>query len=595
MKGKHFPRIVGAVMLSVVLLVAALAQGQQPDKVEAVLLAVEGSSITATWSEVAGAERYELELRDDTSTATPADNVTARTYTIGFLTPGVEYTVRVRAIIGTSEGPWSDAVTATAGINKVTGLALEPGHEQIIATWDGVPGATGYEVEWWRKGDPGDPDDIDNSPASFLFAVVEDPTYTIPNLDNGIDYTVRVAARAVGDGISSVYGEYSDTDFVAPVPSMLAAPQNVQVVPGRSGELIVTWDPVEDATGYEIYWEDSAGDGGDKAVTGTTHTIDGVVNGTSYSIYVFATADSGMVAGLDSETVSGIPRTPLVKVTGLQVYSADESLVVDWDEVEGAERYQLQRRTALNPTWLTRHTTDPPPYTWDNLTNGLTYEIRVRAKADGSSTIGEWSEVATGTAGCPALARVENLRLRQRRNSLIASWKPLSGSTCNVLYEVQYRLTATQGWSSTGGPTELAKVRIWNLTNGIGHDVRVRAVQPLADDEFDRGPWSYVETATPRDWRARLDAPEITSVVVGNRRVTLTWEPLEAAAYYEVYRIRVGGSVGTNIEGIDTVEYVLLGLTAGMKYRVKVRGIRAPGTAPGPWSESYIVTPSGTS
>ena len=84
----------------------------------------------------------------------PARNNTGNvTFTDGNVTQGSTYVYRVAAenVAGLSAyvGPTTVPVDVPAAPSGVTATAVRQGNgERITATWDAVPGATGYSVQW---------------------------------------------------------------------------------------------------------------------------------------------------------------------------------------------------------------------------------------------------------------------------------------------------------------------------------------------------------------------------------------------------------------------------------------------------------------
>ena len=81
-------------------------------------------------------------------------------------------------------------------------------------------------------------------------------------------------------------------------------PQYVQISPGQSQELVVSWNaPASDGgsaiTGYKVQWKETAGswdtpaDVSETTVTGKTHTITGLTGGLEYAVRVIAVNDIG--------------------------------------------------------------------------------------------------------------------------------------------------------------------------------------------------------------------------------------------------------------------------------------------------------------
>ena len=93
-------------------------------------------------------------------------------------------------------------------------------------------------------------------------------------------------------------------------------PQYVQISPGQSEELVVSWRaPASDGgsaiTGYKVQWKEAAGswdtpaDVSETTVTGKTHTITGLTDGLEYAVRVIAVNDIGDGPPSSEETCPG--------------------------------------------------------------------------------------------------------------------------------------------------------------------------------------------------------------------------------------------------------------------------------------------------
>ena len=93
-------------------------------------------------------------------------------------------------------------------------------------------------------------------------------------------------------------------------------PQYVQISPGQSEELVVSWNaPASDGgsaiTGYKVQWKEAAGswdtpaDVSETTVTGKTHTITGLTGGLEYAVRVIAVNDIGDGPPSSEETCPG--------------------------------------------------------------------------------------------------------------------------------------------------------------------------------------------------------------------------------------------------------------------------------------------------
>ena len=76
---------------------------------------------------------------------------------------------------------------------QVMGLMVEPGNGQLVVEWTAVANATGYEVQW-----KSDSQGYNNSGRRAVIGSGSTTSHTIPNLNNGTEYTVRMRATRIG-------------------------------------------------------------------------------------------------------------------------------------------------------------------------------------------------------------------------------------------------------------------------------------------------------------------------------------------------------------------------------------------------------------
>ncbi len=174
-------------------------------------------SLRVSWNAVTGADRYVVEWKSGSEVYGSAREATVSgtSYTIGGLTPGTEYTVRVfpatRVNLASSpEEPevWAVVCSSTpstevsgtpdAPLGQVTGVMVKPGVRSLDVSWSAVADADGYKVQWKRSGEDYDP--TRRQAVTTVTATDPGTSYTIPDLDPGTKYTVRViATRARAD------------------------------------------------------------------------------------------------------------------------------------------------------------------------------------------------------------------------------------------------------------------------------------------------------------------------------------------------------------------------------------------------------------
>ena len=172
-------------------------------------------------------------------------------------------------------------------VSAPTGFtAHNAGPDARRLVWDAVTG-TSYDTRY--TADATDDDEwTDWKMMSTSGMVVDD-------LDMGVEYTFELRARGASRaGVGDLHGPSASITEMIPVPT----PTQVTGVTVDEGDaqLVVNWTAVDNATGYTVQWK-SGGQGyntGDRQATvtsgsTTSHTIEGLANGTAYTVRVIAT------------------------------------------------------------------------------------------------------------------------------------------------------------------------------------------------------------------------------------------------------------------------------------------------------------------
>ena len=229
----------------------------------------------------------------------------ATSTTITGLTNGTSYEVQVRATNGVGDSAWSLSTEATPAKPPDAPAMPTPdnGDEQIAVTWT-APAANGsaitdYDVQYKET--------TATTWTDHGFTGTGTST-TITGLTNGTRYEVRVrATNGVGD---------SDWSFSAMATPAKPPDAPAMPTPDNGDEQIaVTWTaPAANGsaiTGYDVrYKETTATTWTDHEFkgTGTSTTITGLTNGTSYEVQVRATNGEG--AGAWSPGATATPAKP---------------------------------------------------------------------------------------------------------------------------------------------------------------------------------------------------------------------------------------------------------------------------------------------
>ena len=541
-------------------------------------------------------------------------------YTLGGLTNGVRYDVQVRAVNVVGAGPWSPVRTGRAQTTPgaPTIDAVSPGDGALTVAWSapadtGGREITGYGMRYIRSDAPSNADDNWTVRASVWRSGAL--RHVRGGLTNGVAYDVQVrAVTAVGAGPWS--GTGAGTPRTTP-----GAPTIDSVTPGV-GALTVAWSAAADTggsavTGYDLrYIRSDAPSKSDDNWTvrdsvwssgALRYTLGGLTSGVGYDVQVRAVnvAGNGRWSGTVSGTLQTIPAAPTIDT----VTPGDKTLTIAWSvpsDTGGATitSYDAQYIRSDAPDkadarWSLQAdfwTSGPLSKELPGLTNGVRYDVRLRAVSSVGN--GPWSAPASATPRTtPGAPTINQVTLGD--GALAVSWSAPSdtGGSAITSYDLRSsRSDAPDNWT--------VQFSIWTsgvlqdtldlLTNGVGYDVQVRAVNAAG-----AGPWSATISGTPRTTPA---APTIDAVTPGDETLTIAWSPPtddggSAITSYDVRSIRSDAadkadahwSVREGIGSSGPPPYALAGLTNGVRYDVALRAVNLAGD--GLWSTVVTDTP----
>ena len=312
-------------------------------------------------------------------------------------------------------------------IGRIILTSTTPG--TIEASWVAPSEApANYRISWAKVGDP-----YLTWTDSTGNAFPTDPAHTITGLEAGETYNVKVRASysgTAGDWSGDVTITIAEvvTNTIAEVVTNTIAeaatdtiavpgtPVNIGVSPGSSGTLDVSWqapafDGGSSITGYTVQWKAASGDWtvpsdvSEAATTGTSHTITGLTDGTTYAVRVFATNSIGDgVPSAESMVTQQTPQQPLgSRDIGRIILTSTTPGTIEAIWVAPSEapaNYRISWAKVGDPylTWTdsagNAFPTDPS-HAITGLEAGETYKVKVRASYSGTS--GDWSDGVTVT------------------------------------------------------------------------------------------------------------------------------------------------------------------------------------------------------
>jgi hypothetical protein len=536
--------------------------------------------LTMRWPAVEEAEKYAMYISTSQKPpASPQKTVSVTTTIVDSLINKTVYYVWIKAINKTE---YSDFSPRGRGIpwpaNEVPAVPERPviisGITQLTVNWEETGGASSYEV--YINTTPSVPSES---------AVTSDKTSAaINNLENDIIYYIWVrAVNNVGkSGYSPVEAGTPRIPTVAP-----AAPASPVLIAG-SRELSVSWQAVELASAYEVWF--GTNDNSTQAqkfgsdITGgiTEIIITGLNNEQTYYVWMKAknfVGTSGFSPPVNARpsAFATLPETPEMPA----VIPGSGELSVSWQTVEGALLYELWIGTTDDPADAQKYGTDisGTSTTLTELVNGTTYYIWLRAK--NTNGTGDFSTVASGipsSFNAKPLAPSSVPSVSAGNAQLVVNWLAVEGA---ISYGIFAGTTSDQTSATKRGNVFSPSGTITGLTNGTTYYVWIKAENNVGISDF--GPMASGKPI------ANMGA---ITLVSGNGQLTASWSAVAGANEYEVYHSTNTTIPANPAQTVTTTTATISGLINGLTYYVWVKGRNTTGAG----SASVVVSakPLGT-
>lgn len=482
------------------------------------------TSVTVTWNNVSGATGYDIEVDGALVNNGPNTN-----YIHNSLTPGTHHTYRVRSINPGGKSEWSGYVNTTTLLDTVPvpiNISATPSLNSITLTWDKVSGASGYEISV-------DGAAFDNGTRT---------AYTHSNLAPGTQHVYRVRAKKSG-----VASEWSAAVVSATLTNEFGTPSNLKANADNSS-IVLSWNPVANATGYEVEVDGVATDNGDE----TTCIHNGLLPNTTHTYRVRAKRDTEVSEWTEPLAVNTfLLQTP----KELTANSDETSMTINWQPIEGATSYELDFDGSVI-TGIPETT-----YLAEGLEQNSQHEIKVRAVSEGGNS--NWSTVLIKSTKFTS-GNVPKVSAIAKKTSVSVMWNKIDGATS---YDVEADGVVT---SNVNALTYTSK----GLQAGTKHTYRIRA-----NNSSGAGDWGSVFTVSTLP-----QGPVIPSNVVSSSNMTsilISWDKVAGA---EEYEIEVDGLIIDNGTGTS---YLHKGLSPNTTHNYKVRARSVSGISE--WSTPMII------
>ena len=369
--------------------------------------------------------------------------------------------------------------------------------------------------------------------------------YTDINLLQATFYNYYVKAYDAGGNISNKSSDINiKTDRVAESPSNLKAIN-------FGSYIILSWDSVEDAVGYQIYIN-----GHVENVTSTEFSHINVQVGQEYT-YKIRTVYTNKISDWSSEISKNYSEQLEINPPVLTVNTMTNKITVSWNTFPHVTGYEIEADGKI-----IEFGNDIMNYTHSNLLSNSSHTYKVRFIS--GDCRGDWSQPLTAKTGM--LSKPSNVNYVAFANSIELRWMDVAEADS---YEIEINSRLDKTFVTV---TESDYINV-GLFSNTAYSYRVRAVNSGGVSD-----WSDVIKCTT----GLLDAPDNIVKDITNNQITISWDPVSGASQYDVY---VDGEIKTT--GQET-KFIHSNLEPNTTHTYKIRAVNNYGF--GEWSYIYNIT-----
>ena len=475
-----------------------------------------------------------------------------------------------------------------------------------VVSWDAIPGAEAYEVSIATEPDG---EFVVTWPSSTVGAT----TFRYNNLAPGVQYYFRARVKETGSIGSSDYSN------VVSAYRKLGVSQPKVKMP-CSGETILSWDAVSEATVYEV-WRATAIKGEYEKLATTTDVTYTDLNPKRFTDYYYrlvalhenpnshsdlsaaGSAESyrrakhtygdwervsepsahapgeerrtcSTCGGVETRSLEALDLTaPVVKVSG---NTATGKPKLSWKAVEGADLYRIYRAAGSTGSYSYYKSTRSTEFTDTEAKAGTNYYYKVLARNEETEKNSPYSNVVSRC--CDLAKPVVTLKVDTASGKPKVTFEKIAGA------EKYYIVRST---SRTGTYSKLATITGTSYIDktakvGTNYYYKVKALhaKDAADSAYSDITNRVCDLAKP-----------VVSITRKNGDPKISWETVTGAEKYYVYRSTSKDGDYTKVYTAKTARsYTDTNVKAGKTYYYKVKAIHSNEAANSAYSAIKYIT-----
>jgi hypothetical protein len=393
-------------------------------------------------------------------------------------------------------------------------------------------------------------------------------------------------------GTPTVFGATSATagsGFAPTITITTPTEPTIYQILGSNNAVTVYWNiPSSNGNGAILNYEYSIDNGTTwnsmlPAQTTSPYTISGLTNGTVYQVKLRAVNAAG--SGLASAVALGSPSTAATAPTISSLVGANSQITVNFTPPSSNGGFSItnyQYSLDNGTTWVSASPAQTTsPLVISGLTNGLTYNVRLRAVTSvGAGTSSTSSSILISVAATAPTITVGN----PNSQYIEMYWTPPISNGGSAITNYQYSIDNGVNWISFSPAQTNSPRDITGLVNGTQYQLKLRAVNSAGP-----GDASAAFPATPY---TIPNSPIITSTTASDGQLVIAFAPpaVNGGSSINDYLISVDNGFTFKSAGQNTSPIILKGLLNNTQYLISLQAVNAAG--PGIPSSVVAATPT---
>jgi len=502
------------------------------------------NSIALIWNNVNGASGYNIyrsTSQNGIYTKLNVNLLAENEYTDTTVLPSVNYWYTVTTTISGLETVRAEAISAATILAAPTGIIISAFTDTTASiAWNNVTGGTSYNV--YRS------TAVNGSYLKINTNAIAETNYTDTGLSPLSTYFYYVCA--VSNGIEGTKSNPSIS-----VTTLVSAPTGVNAMANSATSITVTWNPVNGAINYKVYYTIGSAAGNkilvNNSINGTSFIHNGLQTGMGYYYFIIAVTNEGdSTYSLPAHGIL-IPSVP----TGVNAAAeSTTSINIIWNPVLGASSYKVYYVVGASTNKLLAATVFETSFNHIGLQTETSYSYYIAASnsagdsdyssAASAMTLMNLPDVPTGISATAASAA-----------SITVSWNPVSGA---MIYKIYYEEGVSTNKILAGQINNETSYTHTGLQSNTIYRYYIVSSNSAGDSGYSSSASATTLPAAPTG---------VSASAVSTSSISVSWNPVSGASSYKIY-YTTGSSTGSKILAgtVNGTSYSHTSLTAGTTY-----------------------------